>query len=92
MKGAHMTAATLPTAEAPPGARTDPLAIIAFIVSLTGLSPVAIVLGHVSLNRSKKRQLAGRGLAIIALVLGYLSAVLMTAVIIGSAIAYTASS
>lgn len=86
-----MTAAALPTAEAPPAARTDPLAIAAFIASLIGLAPVAIVLGHIALRRIKAHQLGGRGLALIGLVLGYVSAALIAAVIIGSAIAYTAS-
>lgn len=87
-----MTAADLPTAGAPPGARTDPLAIAAFIASLIGLAPVAIVLGHVALSRIKNHQLAGRGLALTGLVLGYVSAALITTVVVGSAIAYTASS
>lgn len=55
---------------------TNGLAIAALVLSLACLSPVAVVLGHVSLGQIKRSREGGRELAIIGLVFGYLGLLL----------------
>ena len=59
-----------------PAAPTNSLAIIAFVLSLfgfvSGIGFIAgIVCGHISLSQIKRSRESGRGLAIAALVIGY---------------------
>lgn len=68
----------------PPGesaARTNPLAI-ASLVSSPFINLFGIILGHMALKEIKRTGEGGRGLAIAGLVIGYLSLVLGTIVII----------
>lgn len=53
---------------------TNGLAIASMVLGILGISIVAIVLGHVSLNQIKKSgdTQEGRGFAIAGLVLGYI--------------------
>ena len=53
---------------------TNGLAITSMVLGILGISIVAIVLGHVSLNQIKKSgdTQEGRGFAIAGLVLGYI--------------------
>jgi hypothetical protein len=53
-------------------AKTNTLAIIAFVASFF-ISIVGIVLGHIALSQIKTTGEGGRGLAIAALVIGYVS-------------------
>lgn len=66
-----------PTAQSPygqpgPAVRTNTLAIVAFVLAFFA-SIAAIVCGHIALAQIKQTGEAGRGFAIAALVLGYLS-------------------
>lgn len=70
-------------------AKTNTLAIIALVASFF-ISIVGIVLGHVALNQIKTTGEGGRGLAIAALVIGYLSVavgIIVAIIIIGAAAA-----
>lgn len=70
-------------------AKTNTLAIIALVASFF-ISVVGIVLGHVALNQIKTTGEGGRGLAIAALVIGYLSVavgVIIAIIVIGAAAA-----
>lgn len=55
----------------PPVRATNTLAIIALITSFF-LSVVGVILGHISLSQIKRTGEGGRGLAIAALVVGYI--------------------
>lgn len=57
---------------APVAAKTNTLAIIALVSSFF-ISLLGVILGHVALNQIKTTGEGGRGLAIAALVIGYLS-------------------
>ena len=50
--------------------RTNTLAIVALIVSFF-FSIVGVILGHIALSQIKKTHEGGRGLAIAALIIGY---------------------
>lgn len=52
--------------------RTNTLAIVALIVSFF-FSIVGVILGHIALSQIKKTHEGGRGLAIAALIIGYVS-------------------
>jgi lysylphosphatidylglycerol synthetase-like protein (DUF2156 family) len=52
------------------------LSIVAFVLSILGISIVAIVLGHIGLSQTKTRAERGRGFAIAALIIGYVTLVL----------------
>lgn len=65
-----------------PQPRTNSLAIGSLITGIIGFfilltSPVAVILGHMSLSKIKKTGENGRGLAIAGLVLGYLGTVVL---------------
>lgn len=53
--------------------QTSGLAVASLITGLLGISPVAIILGHIALSQIKKSggQLAGFGLALAGTILGY---------------------
>lgn len=52
--------------------RTNTLAIVALIVSFfPSFQIVAVILGHIALSQIKKTHEGGRGLAIAALIIGY---------------------
>jgi hypothetical protein len=77
--------AVLPVGTVAPSAGTDPLAICSLVFGILGmiccgslvLSVAAAVCGHISLSKTKKNpQLAGRGLAIAGVILGYLGLVI----------------
>jgi hypothetical protein len=53
-------------------AKTNVLAIISLVTSITGIGLVGVITGHLGLNQIKKTGQQGRGLAIAGLVLGYL--------------------
>lgn len=65
-----------------PQQRTNGLAIGSLITGILGFfilltSPVAVILGHMSLSKIKKTGENGRGLAIAGLVLGYIGTVFL---------------
>ncbi len=47
------------------------LSIVAFVLSIVGVSLIGVILGHISLSQLKRTGERGRGFAIAALVLGY---------------------
>lgn len=49
------------------------LSIVAFVLSLVGFNVIAIVLGFIGLNQVKKTGERGRGLAIAAIIIGFVS-------------------
>ncbi|HEY8591107.1 MAG TPA: DUF4190 domain-containing protein [Naasia sp.] len=61
-----------PRAPKPP---PDKYAIGALVTSLLALFPVAVVLGHIALARIRVFGVGGRGLAVAALVIGYVGLV-----------------
>lgn len=64
-------------------AGTNPLAIIALVCALIGLSIPAVIVGHIGLSKIKTTGQQGRGLAIAGLVLGYLGIVVGFIVLLG---------
>jgi hypothetical protein len=59
-----------------PGGYEQPfnvLSIVAFVLSVLGISVVAIILGHIGLSQVNKRGERGRGFAIAALIIGYVT-------------------
>jgi hypothetical protein len=53
--------------------RTNVLAIVSLVTSILGLAIVPIILGHISLSQIRRTGEQGRVMAIIGLVIGYLS-------------------
>ena len=53
--------------------RTNVLSIVSLVTSILGLAVVPIVLGHISLAQIRRTGEQGRVMAIIGLVIGYLS-------------------
>jgi hypothetical protein len=53
--------------------RTNVLAIVSLVTSILGLAIVPIILGHISLGQIGRTGEQGRAMAIIGLVIGYLS-------------------
>lgn len=71
-------------------AKTNTLAIVA-LVSAFFISLLGVILGHIALNQIKTTGEGGRGLAIAALIIGYVSmalAVVIILVMVASAAAY----
>ena len=69
-------------APAPVQAKTNTLAIIALVSSFF-ISLLGVILRHIALNQIKTTGEGGRGLAIAALVIGYVSMALAVVIIIG---------
>lgn len=59
--------------QAAPGTRTNGLAVAAFVMSLVGFSFIAAIMGHVAMGQIKRNGEGGNGLAIAAVVIGWLS-------------------
>lgn len=69
-------------AQAPVPAKTNTLAIAALISSFF-ISLLGVILGHIALNQIKTTGEGGRGLAIAALIIGYVSMALAVIIIVG---------
>jgi hypothetical protein len=54
-----------------PVASTNTLSIVALVLGLVGVSPGAVVCGHIALGQIRRTGEQGRGMAIAGLVLGY---------------------
>ena len=65
-----------PTAAPAQGEKWNILSIIAFIIVFFGFSLISIILGFIGLNQIKKTGERGRGLAIWAIVLGFVSIII----------------
>ncbi|RFA19401.1 DUF4190 domain-containing protein [Subtercola boreus] len=86
---------TTPNPYAAPGAparKTNVLSIVALVVSIVGFTIIGIVLGFVSLNQIKKTGEAGRGLALAAIIIGFVELVLLIIYIIFIVVLVGASS
>ena len=59
-----------------PAEKWNVLSIIAFIIVFFGFSLVSIILGFIGLNQIKKTGERGRGLALAAIIIGFVSIVL----------------
>ncbi|CAN5294849.1 hypothetical protein BH09ACT6_BH09ACT6_14100 [soil metagenome] len=70
-----MTAPAPYTAGSPVAPKTNVLAIVALVLSIIGFTVVGIILGFVGLNQIKKTGESGRGLAIAAIVIGFIELV-----------------
>ncbi|WP_052521638.1 DUF4190 domain-containing protein [Agreia bicolorata] len=57
----------------PENPRTNVLSIITLVTSILGFAIVPIILGHISLGQIRRTQEQGRVMAIIGLVIGYLT-------------------
>lgn len=53
--------------------RTNVLSIVTLVTSILGLAVVPIIVGHISLSQIRRTGEQGRVMAIIGLVIGYLS-------------------
>jgi hypothetical protein len=62
--------------------RTNGLAIAAFVLSLLGAAPLAVIFGHVAKRQIWERDEDGEGLATAGLVIGYLGIALFVVVIL----------
>ncbi|MFE6254223.1 DUF4190 domain-containing protein [Agromyces sp. NPDC057865] len=72
--------APAPAAAAAPapatGEKWNILSIVAFVIVFFGFSLISIILGFIALNQIKKTGERGRGLAIWAIVLGFVSIII----------------
>ncbi len=59
-----------------PAEKWNVLSIVAFIIVFFGFSLVSIILGFIGLNQIKKTGERGRGLALWAIILGFVSIVI----------------
>lgn len=59
-----------------PAEKWNVLSIVGFVLSLIGFNIVAIVLGFIALSQVKKSGERGRGLAIAAIIIGFVSIVI----------------
>lgn len=66
--------AETPVSTSPP---MNTFAIVALVLSIFGFGFVASIMGHISLSQIKQRGEDGRGLAIAAIVIGYLTTFLI---------------
>lgn len=67
----------------PGSTQTSGMAITAFVLSLLGFAPIAVILGHLALGQiASDPSKGGRGLAIAALCIGYLTAAIGVAAIL----------
>jgi peptidoglycan biosynthesis protein MviN/MurJ (putative lipid II flippase) len=63
--------------------RTNGFAIASLVLSLVGFSVIAIIFGHIALGQIKRNpNESGRGMALAGNIIGYLSIVLFTILII----------
>jgi hypothetical protein len=75
-----------------PITRTNPLAIVA-LVAVFVFSPIGIVLGHIARGQIRRSGEAGDGLALAALIVGYvLIGLAVTLIVIGAIVSATGSS
>ncbi|MDP2587810.1 MAG: DUF4190 domain-containing protein [bacterium] len=58
-------------------AKTNGMAIAAFVLSLVGLGVLGVIFGFVALNQIKKENQGGKGLAIAGIVIGFISIALL---------------
>ena len=56
-----------------PAPRTNGLGIAAFVMSLVGFSVIAAIMGHVAMGQIKRNNEGGNGLAVAAVVIGWVS-------------------
>jgi len=54
-----------------PRPRVNTLALVAFITSLLGIAPVAVICGHMALRELRSSGEEGRGLALAGVIIGY---------------------
>ncbi len=80
--GYYAPAPVSPYAPAPTGARYNTLAIVAFVlVFIAGIG--AVICGHIALSQLKRSGESGHGLALAAVILGYISLVLTILIVVG---------
>ena len=53
-------------------ARTNPFAIVALVLGILGVSLLAVIFGHISLNQMKRTSVQGRGTALARTIFGWL--------------------
>ena len=68
--------ASSPAPAAAPAEKWNVLSIIGFVIVFFGFSLISIILGFIGLNQIKKTGERGRGLALWAIILGFLSIVI----------------
>ncbi|GAA1828056.1 DUF4190 domain-containing protein [Agromyces salentinus] len=80
-------------APAAPSEKWNVLSIVGFVLSLLGFNVVAIVLGFIGLNQVKKTGERGRGLALAAVIIGFVSiAIIIIAIIVSVSLVAAAGS
>lgn len=67
------TPAPAPAAQPAPTEKWNVLSIVAFVLAIVQLNVVAIILGFIGLSQVKKTGERGRGLAIAAIIIGFVS-------------------
>jgi hypothetical protein len=68
--------ASQPAATPAPTEKWNVLSIVAFVIVFFGFSIISIILGFIGLNQIKKTGERGRGLALAAIIIGFVSIVL----------------
>jgi len=66
----------VPAQQSAPTEKWNVLSIVAFVLSLVGFNIIAIVLGFIGLSQVKKTGERGRGLALAAVIIGFVSIVI----------------
>jgi hypothetical protein len=66
----------VPAEQSAPTEKWNVLSIVAFVIVFFGFSIVSIILGFIGLNQIKKTGERGRGLALAAIIIGFVSIVL----------------
>jgi Na+(H+)/acetate symporter ActP len=69
-------------------ARTNVLSIVSLATGIIGLAIIPVILGHVSLSQIKKTGERGRIMAIIGLILGYITLAAYAILILGNLFAW----
>jgi hypothetical protein len=72
----------------PENPRTNVLSIVSLVTSILGFAIVPIILGHISLGQITRTREQGRVMAIIGLVIGYLTLTGYLVVILVAAIIF----
>jgi hypothetical protein len=83
----HITALPTPTPQdRPPSRRTNVLAVVALCLALLGVvtcipAPIGAVLGHVARRQARERDEHGAGMALSAIIVGWIGFAVMVTVV-----------
>jgi len=75
------TAPVMPSA-APPAAGTNPMAVVALVLGILGVTVLPIIFGHLARAQIRRTGQAGAGVALAGLILGYVTTVIAIGLLI----------